>query len=210
MRAPKECGSWFWDLGEVTPPGLQSALRVAARMAEVLNRFDLLTPVSLECKWYVRGSGFTGTMSRVFVFTPLDDPSLPDKVLGSQPASFPDSKTNSLQVIGSGTWFDAEGKARKESRLVDLSVTTGSYGPTATLSVHHDIWGSFDFFGRPHHEVQTRNAPRLADALRGLNTALGVAPELGEPTYFGVATEFGIAAPDADEDGLGPDLTDKL
>ncbi|WP_234440781.1 hypothetical protein [Streptomyces rimosus] len=135
---------------------------------------------------------------------------MPDKVLGTQPTSLPESKIRSVQFLGPGTWFDAEGKARREPQLVDLSVTTGSYGPTATLSVHHDIWGLFDFRGRPHHDVQTKNAPRLADALRELNTELGVTPEIGEPTYFGVATAFGIATPDADEDGFGPNLTDKL
>lgn len=31
MRAPGECGLWFWDLNDVVEPGLASALSTAAR-----------------------------------------------------------------------------------------------------------------------------------------------------------------------------------
>ncbi|POX43077.1 hypothetical protein C3486_02345 [Streptomyces sp. Ru73] len=209
-RAPKQCGSWFWDLEDVAPPGLESALAVAAKMTAALQKFDLLSPVKLEYGWYVLDSGATGVMSTLFVFTPLDDPGLPGKVLGSRPSAFPDAEVDDLHVVGSGTWLDAEGKAHREPRLVELAVSPDPLGPTATLAVHHDIWNQFDFSGRPHPEVHDHNAPRLAAALRELNSTLGVTPELGEPTYFGSATEFGIAAPDPHDDGTGPDLTDKL
>ncbi|MFI0779476.1 hypothetical protein [Streptomyces sp. NPDC021212] len=209
-RAPKKCGSWFWDLEDIAPPGLESALAVAAKMTAVLQKFDLLSPVKLEYSWSVLDSGFTGVMSTLFVFTPLDDPGLPGKVLGSRPAAFPEAEVDDLHVVGWGTWFDGGGKAHKEPRLVDLAVSTAPFGPTATLAVHHDIWSWFDFSGRPHPEVHRRNAPRLEAALRELNSTLGVTPELGDPTYFGGATEWGIGTPDAFEDGMGADLTDKL
>lgn len=209
MRAKKECGSWFWDLDEVESSGLESALHVAAKMVEVLGRFDLFAPSSLECMWLVPGTGFTGVMSTVFIRN-LSDPEVQQKLSGSRPAAFPEAKIRDFKVVGTGVWYDADGRARKEPRLVDLSVTTSSYGPTATVSVHHDIWSWFDFSGHPHPEVQNRNAPRLADALRELNSTLGVEAETGEPTYFGHAVDFGISTPDADENGLGPDLTDKL
>ena len=149
-------------------------------------------------------------MSTLFVFTPLDDPSFPDKVLGSRPSAFPDAEVDDLHVVGPGTWVDAGGEAHEEPRLVELAVSPDPLGPTATLAVHHDIWNWFDFSGHPHPEVHDQNAPRLAAALRELNSALGVTPELGEPTYFGSALAFGIAVPDARDDGMGPDLTDKL
>ncbi|MEU2564292.1 hypothetical protein ABZ626_33925 [Streptomyces longispororuber] len=86
-------------------------------------------------------------------------------------------------------------------------MTTSSYGPMATVSVHHDIWCWFDFSGRPHPEVQSMNAPRLTQPLREVCTTLGMEAEAGEPTYFGHAVDFGISTPDADDNGLGPDLT---
>ncbi|MGW6020622.1 hypothetical protein [Streptomyces sp. NPDC055099] len=209
MGAKKECGSWFWDLDEIAPSGIDSPLSVAARMVEVLDQYELFVPSGLECMWLTSGKGFTGIMSTIFIRN-LTDPEIPHKLSGSRPAAFSEAKIRDFNVIGTGIWHDAEGRPRKEPRLVDLSVTTSSYGPTATISVHHDIWSWFDFSGRPHPEVQNRNAPRLADALRELNSALGVEAETGEPTYFGHAVDFGISTPDADESGLGPDLTDKL
>lgn len=210
MRAPKECGSWYWDLEEVVPAGLESALLVAARVAEVLKRFDLLDPVRIEFGWYVLGSGPTGVRSTLFTSLPLHDPALPEKVLGSQPAAFPDSEVGDLNIGGSGTWFDTAGKGRREPGLIEFSVSTDPYGPTVTLEVHHDIWSPLDFSGRPHPDVHERNAPRLSAALREITAVLGVSAETGDPTYFGHAVEFGIYTSEAQENGLGIDLTDRL
>ncbi|MEU9099793.1 hypothetical protein [Streptomyces sp. NPDC048361] len=78
------------------------------------------------------------------------------------------------------------------------------------MTVFHDIWGWFDFAGRPHPGVQERNAPRLAAALTDLNPMLGVNAEPGEATYFGISGDLGVETPDALEDGSGPDVTDRL
>ncbi|GGU29420.1 hypothetical protein [Streptomyces lavendofoliae] len=83
-------------------------------------------------------------------------------------------------------------------------------GLAAELSVHHDIWGWYDFSGRPHPDVYRHNAPRLAAAIKELSSVLGLPPEPGEPTYFGSATPDGLATPDAYDDGMGPDLTSRL
>ncbi|WP_432587661.1 hypothetical protein ABVG11_20190 [Streptomyces sp. HD1123-B1] len=210
LRAPRECASWYWDLDEIVPPGIESALKAASNAVTVLRQFDLLTPVSLEYRWYVLDSGFTGVRSSLHGFTALDDPDLPGKLLASRPSGFPNAQISKVNVVGSGTWFDDEGKDRIEPQVVDLSVTTGRYGPSVTVSVHHDIWSWFDFSGRPHPEVQSRNAPRLANALCTLNSTFGVEAETGEPTYFGSAVGFGVSTPDADENGMGPNLSDKL
>lgn len=210
LRAPRECASWYWDLDGIVSPGIESALRVAADAVAVLKQFDLLTPVSLEYKWYVLDSGFTGVRSSLYGFTSLDDPDLPGKLLASRPSGFPNAQISKVNVVGSGTWFDGEGKARVEPQVVDLSVTTGRYSPSVTVSVHHDIWSWFDFSGRPHPEVHSRNAPRLADALRTLGSTFGMEAETGEPTYFGSAVGLGVSTPDADDDGMGPNLTNKL
>ncbi|MDX3580233.1 hypothetical protein [Streptomyces europaeiscabiei] len=210
MRAPRECGSWFWDLDEVAAPGLESALTTAGRMSEVLVRLELLTPAKLEYGWYVLDLGSTGITSSLELTTPLGDPSLAGRLLGSRPTAFPTAEIDDLHVIGTGTWIDEAGKARQEPRLIDLSVSPGPTGLSAELSVHHDIWGWYDFSGRPHPDVHRHNAPRLASALKELSSLLGVSPEPGEPTYFGSATPEGLATPEAYEDGMGPDLTSRL
>ncbi|MET7605424.1 hypothetical protein ABZS96_23400 [Streptomyces avermitilis] len=210
MRAPQECGSWFWDLDEVAAPGLNSALVTAARMSEVLVRLELLTPAELKYGWYVLDAGTTGITSSLELATSLGDPSLPERLLGSRPVAFPDAEIDDVRVVGAGKWIDEAGKLHQEQRLIDLSVSPAPTGLSAELSVHHDIWGWYDFSGRPHPEVYRHNAPRLAAALKELSGLLGVPPEPGEPTYFGSATAEGLAVPDAYEDGLGPDLTGRL
>jgi hypothetical protein len=210
MRAPHHCGSWFWDLDEVMAPGLESALSVAMRMIDTLKGLDLFSLVALEYKWYVLDSGPTGVESRLNIAGPLNESTLPEKILGSRPIAFPGAELGALRFIGSGAWSDAEGNLRRETRLVDISVTPDPTNLIAELSVHHDIWSWFDFSGRPHPEVYNRNAPRLADALREITSVLGVEPEPGEPTYFGHAVGYGVSTGDADENGLGLDVTDHL
>lgn len=207
-RAPRERGSWFWDLGDFDAPGLESALSLAARMAEVLAHHELLAPARLEYVWNVMGVGTTGIKTTLdLARSPLEDAGLPERVRGSRPAAHPAAHISDFDVLGTGTWFDESGRPRTEHRLVDLSLSTAPTGLSADLSVHHDIWGRYDFAGRPHPEIHQNNSPRLTAALRDLSTLLGMPPALGEPTYFGAATVDGLADPDADENGLGPDLT---
>ncbi|WP_199791392.1 hypothetical protein [Streptomyces sp. 142MFCol3.1] len=210
MRAPRECGSWFWDLDEVAAPGLESALAMAARMADVLGKHELLTPHRLEYDWYVLDSGGIDITTSLALTVPLGDPRLPERVLRSRPSGFPDAEVDDIHVVGTGTWIDSQGKTHREPRLVDLSVSPAPVGLSAELAVHHDVWGWFDFAGRPHPDVHQHNAPRLAAALQDLNSSLGVKGEPGEVTYFGFATELGIGTPDALDDGSGPDVTDRL
>ncbi|MCC3653172.1 MULTISPECIES: hypothetical protein [Streptomyces] len=210
MRAPKECGSWFWDLEETAPPGLESAMKTAETMAGVLKRLGLLFPYRLEYDWYVLDSGYTGVGSTLSVSTALDTPDVLARLRGSRPTAFPDAQIDDVHVVGSGTWIDAAGNSHREPRLLELSVSPQPIGLAATLAVHHDVWKWYDFFGRPHPEVYNRNAPRLAQALRELNSVLGVEPEPGEPTIFGAATELGIDTPDPYDDGSGPDVSHRL
>ncbi|MFF4797229.1 hypothetical protein ACFY1U_02315 [Streptomyces sp. NPDC001351] len=208
MRAPRARGSWFWDLYEFDEPSLESTFSLAARMSDVLTRYELLTPVQLEYTWNIMGAGTTGITTTLELTKPLlQDPGLSERVRGSRPAAHPAAGITDFDVLGTGTWIDEGGHARSEYRLVDLSLSAAPTGLSAELSVHHDIWGRYDFTGRPHPEIYQNNAPRLTAALKDLTALLGIAPEPGEPTYFGTATVDGLAEPDADESGLGPDLT---
>jgi hypothetical protein len=88
----------------------------------------------------VREAGATGIKSVLSIFGPLDDPGLPGKINGSRPVDFPNAEIISIEiVVGGGVWLDGSGRRRREPRLVDLSVALDPHGPTATLSVHHDI-----------------------------------------------------------------------
>ncbi|MFE7772536.1 hypothetical protein ACFU5O_01255 [Streptomyces sp. NPDC057445] len=209
MRAPRECASWFWDLEDVTAPGLESALETVARMSAVLRENELLDPAALEWSWFQVGIGGLGVHSRLDIVGRLGDAEIADQVRACQPTGYPHAEMSAILVVGSGTWLDAEGSRHSEPRLVELTVSPDPVGSSAELSVHHDVWGPCDFRGKPHPAVYAHNAPRLETALRGLDGLLGVVAEPGEPTYFGVAEGHGIKTPDI-IDGLGPDLTDLL
>ncbi|MDT0571706.1 hypothetical protein RM704_30310 [Streptomyces sp. DSM 3412] len=212
LRSPSACASWTWELDGAAPRGpelLGSALSVAAGMSAVLRAHDLLVPESLEWDWFVYGSGGTGLVTRMSLLGPLDDEDLPRRVERSRPVGFPDASVGSILVLGSGTWIDATGEKHGEHRLVELTVAPDVPGVWAELAVFHDIWGPCDFHGAPHPDVERRNAPRLAAALRSLDALLHVPAEPGDPTYFGTAEGHGVKRPDV-IDGRGPDLTDLL
>ncbi|MFD4032138.1 hypothetical protein ACFWVP_16840 [Streptomyces sp. NPDC058637] len=210
MRAPRECGSWFWDLDGVLEPGLGSALRTAGRMSAILQKYALLGPDTLEWSWFQLGKGGLGIHSRLnLVRRSLDDPTLPGDLRACRPNGHPQAEMGEILVLGSGTWFDASGTGHDEHRLVELVVSPDEIGPSAELSVYHDVWGHCDFRGRPHPAIHAANAPRLSSALQELVQLLGVQAEPGEPTYYGHAEGYGIEAPDI-IDGRGPDLTDAV
>ncbi|MFF3860288.1 hypothetical protein [Streptomyces sp. NPDC002209] len=88
MRAPRECGSWFWDLDDVVEPGLESALRTAGRMGAVLQKHALLEPDTLEWNWFQVGKRGLGIHSRLdLVRRSLDDPALPDGLRACRPTA---------------------------------------------------------------------------------------------------------------------------
>lgn len=210
MRAPRECGSWFWDLDDVTEPGLESALKTATRMSAVLRKYELLEPASLEWHWFEVGKGGLGIHSRLNLGgRSLGDPALPGDLRVCQPGGHPQAEMGGILVLGSGAWFDASGTRHNEYRLVELMVSPDEIGPSAELSVYHDVWGQCDFRGEPHPAIHANNAPRLASALQELHQLLGVEAEPGEPTYYGRAEGYGLEAPDI-IDGRGSDLTDTV
>lgn len=210
MRAPQRCASWFWDLDDVTEPGLETALKTAARMADALQRHRLLEPAALEWDWFAVGRGGLGIRTRLSLAGhSLDSADLPGQLRASRPVGHPSAEMSELLVVGSGIWIGADGQERRESRLVELTASPDPVGPSAELSVHHDVWQAFDFHGRPQPTVHAHNAPRLANALSELEDLLGVPAEPGEPTYFGVAEGHGIKVPEI-IDGRGPDLTDLM
>lgn len=166
-------------------------------------------PQHLEFPWLIPGAGVAPAWNRLQLFRPLDDERFLQWIQDLRPVGFPEAVTGALLVAGDGTWFGEDGARHREYRLVELTVSTEPLGLSADVSVHHDIWGPYDFRGMPHPEVHRQNAPRLAAALKELDGMLGVAAEPGEATYFGVAEGYGVADPEV-TDGRGPDLTSQL
>ncbi|MET9570644.1 hypothetical protein ACFYNW_27010 [Streptomyces virginiae] len=210
MRAPKESGSWTWILDCAVGTGLEFALTTAARMSAVLAKHDLLEPYSLEWDWVRTGMGTLSVSSRRNIGArSLDDPTLPDRLRACRPITHPQAEVDSITVLGTGAWFDADGERHREDRLVELFLAPDETDVWVELSVHHDVWAQCDFRGRPQPRIHAHNAPRLAAALREIEQVLGVAAEPGEPTYYGCAEGYGLKAPDI-IDGLGPDVSAAL
>ncbi|MBB5933928.1 hypothetical protein [Streptomyces zagrosensis] len=209
-RAPESCGAWIWELEEYAPAGLGNALLVAAEVASVLERRRLHKASALRFDWYAKEGGGTGFASQLSLRTPLSDRRLTQRIRDAQPVGVPEAEVGDITVLGSGEWLDEQGVPHSEVNLISLITSPDPTGLAIELAVCHDVWMQNDFRGRPHPELYQRNAPRLAAALEELDTVLGVTAFPGEPTYFGIAEGHGIAMPDLDKDGFGPDLTDKL
>lgn len=208
ISSPKENGSWTFDLDDLSDPGLTTGLHLARRTVETLARYDLLEPYGIKCSWLVPRRGGTGiTTSLTLGNHPLDSPETAERILSSRPVGYPDAEVNWITLPGPGIWIDAEGQRRPEPQLVDLQVDTDPVSARVKLSVHHDVWAYYDFFGNPHPEVYRNNAPRLEAALRELEGVLGAEASPGDHTFFGAPKRYGLHVPKPDENGRGPDVT---
>ncbi|MEU9415838.1 hypothetical protein [Streptomyces sp. NPDC048272] len=101
MRAPKESGTWSWNLADVEEPGLEFALMTAARMSAVLEKHALLVPASLEWDWFQTGRGGLGVHSRLTTRS-LDSPALPDAIRACRPTGHPQAEIGGILVLGLG------------------------------------------------------------------------------------------------------------
>ena len=211
MRSPKATATWTWVVEhDEGSNALEVGCTTAMSIAQVLQDSDLLYLDSVDVDWFQFGTGHTGYRSRILHCRELTPTALADRVRGSQPVSRPESYPETLLLLGPGNWITPDGSRRGEPELVSVSVDVATEDTMVELSVHHDIWAENDFFGRPPPEVHDGNAPRLTRALRALEAKLGSEAEKGEPTYFGTAFHYGVAAPRGGSKITGLDVTERL
>ncbi|MFW6640707.1 hypothetical protein ACOALZ_11785 [Nocardiopsis algeriensis] len=213
LRAPEAVGSWTWFFGTGGRAEISDCLTVLDTAAEVLERHGLLIAEAVEVCWeHPRGDNRPDTFRTVEATGPLSSPECTRRLLNSCPHDAPGARMKLLRVHGRGEWVDASGATRSEPDLVVLEAMPLFDDVSVEVAVHHDVWAHHAFSGEPHPEVHSANAPRLAAALKELETTLRAETEPGEPTYFGAVDGYGIRAPEPYEivDGRAPDLTDKI
>ncbi|AVH21995.1 hypothetical protein [Nocardia cyriacigeorgica] len=209
LRAPAFSFVWtWWPTG--VGRGVAAQFELAERLASCADRHGLLSVQRVSCRWLVEGRIVPGAQSSVAVAADLTDPAVPARLEAARPAEVPDHATiGAITVTGPGTRFDAACSPHSDDDLVRMGVDLTGSEPIVDLEVHHDIWLTHDFHGRPQPEVHRGNAPRLAATLADFDAVLGVAVEPGPPSNFGTPQPRGIEPP-LDDDGAPMDVTEWL
>ncbi|MDA2810518.1 hypothetical protein O4J56_07700 [Nocardiopsis sp. RSe5-2] len=215
LRAPEPAGSWEWffDTGKVEA-GFADSLSMLAVVAGVIRRHGLLTVDAVEICWeYPRGRRRPRDWRTVPVCGAVDSSECAESLLATRPDSDPAyAELLLLQAHGSGTWIDAQGGAHTESDLLLVETMPLDEKVAVDVSVYHDIWAPHAFNGAPHPELHAANAPRLAAALKEIESTLQTPINPGEVTYFGAVEGYGIVEPEPDDldDGWDIDRTDQI
>ncbi|WP_083932613.1 hypothetical protein [Nocardiopsis halophila] len=214
LRAPEPAGSWEWffDTGKVEA-GFADSLSVLEVVARVLHRHGLLTVDAVEICWeYPRGRRRPRDWRTVPVCGAVDSPECAESLLATRPQDVSDAEMLLLRVHGNGTWIDAQGNAHTEADLVIAETMLLDEDVAVDVSVHHDVWAPHAFNGAPHPEVHAANAPRLAAALKEIESTLQTPINPGEVTYFGAVEGYGIFEPEPGDldNGWDIDRTDRI
>ncbi len=212
LRAPEAVGSWEWFVDTGENADVFHCLSTLAVVAGILDRRGLLKVEAVEVCWEHPQSRRPDVHRTVPVSGAIDTPEYAQRLLASRPRDAPDTQVKLLRTHGEGTWMDAQGNVHTEADLVLLETMPLFEDVSVEAAVHHDVWAHHAFSGVPHPEVHAANAPRLAAALKEVESTLHAATNPGESTYFGAVDGYGIRAPEPYEivDGLAPDLTDRL
>ncbi|MFB8766806.1 hypothetical protein VSQ78_03760 [Nocardiopsis alba] len=212
LRAPEAVGSWEWFVDTGGKAGIFECLSTIAAVAEIFHRHALLKVEAVEICWEHPRNRRADICKTIPVSGAIDTPEYAQSLLASRSGDTSDAQLKLLRAHGGGTWIDVQGNAHTEADLILLE-TMPLFDDVATeVAVHHDVWARYAFSGAPHPEVHAANAPRLAAALKEVESTLRSDTSPGEPTYFGAVEGYGIQAPEPYEivDGRAPDLTDRI
>ncbi|MCK9871337.1 hypothetical protein MRI28_17120 [Nocardiopsis dassonvillei] len=203
LRAPEPVGHWTWDVDIDDEHPLERAVALIPPLARALGSHRLLDLTRVQVTWHVSGKGNTRFSSLISVYKEdVGDPGrLVRLIEDARPSALPDAAPGRIDLVGSGTWVDADGRERTEQDLALVTLQVNKFWLHLTVEVQHDIWSWFDFSGTPHPDVHQKNAPRLADALREIERVMGVETEPGDPTFFGTSEKYGITTPTTKDEG---------
>ena len=209
LRAPRATGSWTWWPAERAAGPVEQAA-TAGRLTAITVRHGLLRPTRVACRWELDGRAVPGAWAQTGVAGTVEPADLIAGLAAARPEHLPErARIGELVITGTGTWFGETGAPRTEAGLLELTVETAMDDPSVGIEVFHDIWMSHDFHGRPHPGLRARNAPRLAELLADIGTALDAEAEPGEATSFGHAVDLGVENP-ADDDDVPLDVTELI
>ncbi|MFJ9542614.1 hypothetical protein ACIRPX_35935 [Streptomyces sp. NPDC101225] len=94
-----------------------------------------------------------------------------------------------------GYWLERGVKHRAEKLFVIQAEVWKDSLLVVTLETYTDAWLTMDTRDREQSELYTENAPRLAAALEGISSLLGIAPTPGDPNRHATPTETGFEDP---------------
>lgn len=185
-----------------------SGCSVVLNLSRSLQESDLLYLQHLGVEWEDNGKGGP------FYYTRIsgefkDSHRMAESIQGSRPEAYSGVDPYRLDMIGPGNWVSHSGLRRGEPHLLSVSIGVAPEITSVEVSVHQDIWGENNFFGKPHPEIYSRNSSRLYSALMAVEVLLGGPAEAGEPTYFGSAKGYHVHSPKK-ADGSGLDVTERL
>ncbi|MDA2805417.1 hypothetical protein [Nocardiopsis suaedae] len=213
LRAPEPAGSWMWFVGARKKTGLAESLSTLEVVTDILCRHELLTVGAIEICWeHPRVQRRPRDWRTVPLRGNIDTPECAESLLATRPPGASDARMLLLQAHGTGTWLDARGNACSEADLVIAEATPLDEDVAVEVAVYHDVWARYAFNGFPHPEVHRANAPRLATALKEIESTFDAYTEPGDHTYFGAVKGYGISDPEPFEivDGRALDRTDKI
>lgn len=213
LRAPEPAGSWTWFIDRGEKEQVAELLPALEVVVGILRRHGLLEVEAIEVRWrHPRGRRRPDDWRTVPVRGAIDTPECAESLLATRPQGASDAEILLLRAHGAGTWIDAQGNTQAEADLVVADAMVVSEDIAVEVAVHHDVWASYSFSGVPQPEVHAANAPRLAAALKEIESTLDAYTEPGEPTYFGAVEGYGISDPEPFEivDGRALDRTDQI
>ncbi|MDA0564720.1 hypothetical protein LG943_10325 [Streptomonospora sp. S1-112] len=196
MSTRSPIATWTWLLNhDLDADGLEVGAPVGLTAVEVLREHRLLRVEYIDVSWHRDGGGLLWFQTRIHGPRLTDAGELAADVADMRPSGYPGARPARLDMRGTGFWVSASGTEREEPDIVSVSVDVSSPSVGLTVGVHHDVWSDLDFTGRPHPEVRQRNAPRLEQALRGLESALGSRLDFNDPdeaTAYAEPVGYGV------------------
>lgn len=212
LRSPSGVASWDWVVEERFTDHIGFGVRCTVTVARILEEFDLLKLSEVCVRWHRDGQGSVGLESVIWVHEGggVAPEYIVQRIWDSRPAAYPDSTVGSIRISGPGSWRNSDGEDNSEPQLIWMTCMPTDTEVWFEITVCHDIWAEYDFFGNAHKVVYDYNAPRLASALKSIEEELGVEIEEGDPTFYASPKKYGVVSHPGEAPGRGFDSSSLL